>query len=144
MNAVCAADVPAVWTILFSQRLKLRNKRPSERYPKNAATTETFGPNPSLRTMYGYDAPITTATTMPATTARKVNSRVPGGRAILSAICCLSDILPSRVSETLPDLRQNFVLGPGHLAAHLDGTPPFSKKWMTECTTKFSGTAVCA
>ena len=24
MNAVCAADVPAVWTMLFSQRLKLR------------------------------------------------------------------------------------------------------------------------
>ncbi len=44
-----------------------------------AATTDTLGPNPSLRTMYGYDAPMMTATTNPAVTARGVNSRVPGG-----------------------------------------------------------------
>ena len=31
MNAVCAAAVPAVWTMLFSQRLKSRNTMPSAR-----------------------------------------------------------------------------------------------------------------
>jgi hypothetical protein len=31
MNAVWAADVPAVWTMLFSQRLKLRNRMPRNR-----------------------------------------------------------------------------------------------------------------
>ena len=30
-NAVCPAEVPAVWTMLFSQRLKSRNTRPSAR-----------------------------------------------------------------------------------------------------------------
>ncbi len=29
MKAVCAAEVPAVWTMLFSQRLKSRKKMPS-------------------------------------------------------------------------------------------------------------------
>src|SRR5690349_20592924 len=86
MNAVCAAEVPAVWTTLFSQRLKSRKMMPSERYPKNAATTDTFGPNPSFKTMYGYDAPMTAATTRPATTERAVNSRVPGGLAMTPRI----------------------------------------------------------
>ena len=52
---------------------------PRNRKPKNAATTDTFGPKPSFSTMYGYDAPMIAATTTPAMTARIVNSRVPGG-----------------------------------------------------------------
>ena len=31
LYAVCAADVPAVWTMLFSQRVKLRNRMPRNR-----------------------------------------------------------------------------------------------------------------
>jgi len=50
-NAVEPAAVPADWTMLFSQRLKSRNAMPSARKPKNADTTEMFGPKPSLSTM---------------------------------------------------------------------------------------------
>ena len=59
---------------------------PRNRKPKNAATTETFGPKPSFSTMYGYDAPMIAATTTPAITARGVNSRVPGGLGITPGI----------------------------------------------------------
>src|SRR5438105_12661034 len=54
---------------------------PSARYPKNAATTETFGPKPSFNTMYGYDAPITAATTSPQRIDRRDNSRTFAGLA---------------------------------------------------------------
>src|SRR5437763_16168740 len=40
-----------------------------------AATVDTFGPKPTLRTMYGYEAPISTATNNPHTMARGENSR---------------------------------------------------------------------
>src|SRR5437867_11517984 len=52
---------------------------PSARYPKNAATTETSGPKPSFNTMYGYDAPITTAAAKPQRIDRKDNSRTSAG-----------------------------------------------------------------
>src|SRR5438477_7059145 len=55
---------------------------PSARYPKNAATTETFGP--SFNTMYGYDAPITAATAKPQRIDRKDNSRTSAGFAAAS------------------------------------------------------------
>src|SRR5436853_6752376 len=78
-NAVCPAAVPADWTMLFSQRLNVRENSPSARNPKNADTTEMFGPNPSLSTTYGYDPPISADTINATMTARSVNSRVPGG-----------------------------------------------------------------
>src|SRR5215831_5791862 len=80
-NAVWPAAVPADWMTLFSHRLKSRKMSPSERKPRNAATTEMFGPNPSLSTMYGYEAPITAEMTSDASTARGVNSRRGEGSA---------------------------------------------------------------
>jgi len=50
-NAVWPAAVPADWMMLFSQRLKSLNRSPSERKPRNAATTEMLGPKPSFNTM---------------------------------------------------------------------------------------------
>jgi hypothetical protein len=52
-NAVIPALVPAVCTMLFSKRLNERDTMPSIRYPKNADTTEMFGPKPSFITTYG-------------------------------------------------------------------------------------------
>src|SRR5690606_40347886 len=47
--------------------------------PKNAATTDTFGPKPSFSTTYGYDAPMIAATMTPVITARIENSRASAG-----------------------------------------------------------------
>ena len=54
MKAVCAADVPAVCTMLFCQRsYRRRAIRLRITKPKKAETIETFGPKPSFSTMYG-------------------------------------------------------------------------------------------
>src|SRR5215204_458597 len=47
--------------------------------PKNAETTDMFGPKPNLRTTYGYEAPITSATSKPTMTERGVISRMWAG-----------------------------------------------------------------
>ena len=49
--------------------------------PKNAETTERFGPKPNFSTQYGYAAPITTATTRPTRMDRTVSSGATGGGA---------------------------------------------------------------
>src|SRR4051812_37927945 len=40
-----------------------------------------FGPNPNFRTTYGYEAPISSATSRPTATERGVNSRMCAGLA---------------------------------------------------------------
>jgi len=42
--------------------------------PKNADTTERFGPNPSFKTQYGYALPMISATTNPMMIERAVSS----------------------------------------------------------------------
>src|SRR5262245_5927696 len=71
---------------------------PSTTYPRIAATTETLGPNPSLRTTYGYEAPMRPATKNPHRIARGENSRKSGGfgrarRALLEGSAALSMLI---------------------------------------------------
>src|SRR6185295_5674925 len=47
---------------------------PTATKPKNALTTEMFGPKPIFSTTYGYIRPMNTATPMPTSTARRLNS----------------------------------------------------------------------
>src|SRR4051794_33768426 len=52
----------------------MRPMIPTATKPKNALTTEMFGPKPIFSTTYGYIAPMNIATTMPTSTARRLNS----------------------------------------------------------------------
>src|SRR6185436_9847717 len=47
--------------------------------PKKAETTDTLGPKPNFSTMYGYNAPMMSATRSPTATDRSVNSRMWAG-----------------------------------------------------------------
>src|SRR5256885_6938675 len=73
------AAVPAVWTRLFSHRVarspERRRMSPMTKKPRNALTTEMFGPYPMRSVTIGSAAPIKAATTQATSTARSVISR---------------------------------------------------------------------